>query len=98
MSDCRPLYVCGNGIYEPYNDEHCDTGDATGCTAQCRLEPGWCCFNEQNYTSVCASVCGNGIRQAIWGEQCDDGDLINGNGCSDICELEENWRCPPEGG
>ena len=31
-------------------------------------------------------VCGNGILES--GEQCDDGNLINGDGCSDTCQLE----------
>ena len=32
-------------------------------------------------------VCGDGVVDA--GEQCDDGNLINGDGCSETCEVEQ---------
>ncbi len=38
-------------------------------------------------------VCGNG-GEAEEGEQCDDGNLNNGDGCSNICQLEE-LACTP---
>lgn len=30
------------------------------------------------------------------GEMCDDGDLLNGDGCSRACELEEGFNCAGE--
>ena len=30
------------------------------------------------------------------GEECDDGDLLNGDGCSRACELEEGFNCGGE--
>ena len=47
------------------------------------------------------AVCGNGIPEP--GEQCDDGNLVNGDNCSDICEVElfcGDMICtsPPEDG
>lgn len=30
------------------------------------------------------------------GETCDDGDLLNGDGCSRACELEEGFNCAGE--
>ena len=33
-------------------------------------------------------VCGNGILES--GEQCDDGNLINGDGCNNLCRIEQN--------
>ena len=40
-----------------------------------------------------AAVCGNGILET--GEECDDGNLINGDGCSSTCTIEE---APPGNG
>src|SRR3989344_2838171 len=37
--------------------------------------------------------CGNGLIQPNGGELCDDGNINSGDGCSDICEVEENWGC-----
>jgi cysteine-rich repeat protein len=39
-------------------------------------------------------VCGNGILET--GENCDDSNLINGDGCSSICLVEEGGK--EEGG
>ena len=36
---------------------------------------------------ITAAVCGNGILET--GEECDDGNLINGDGCSSTCTIEE---------
>jgi cysteine-rich repeat protein len=33
-----------------------------------------------------SAICGNGSLEA--GEQCDDGNTINGDGCSDTCQIE----------
>jgi fibro-slime domain-containing protein len=31
------------------------------------------------------------------GEQCDDGNTTGGDGCSETCKLEANYRCPTQG-
>lgn len=36
---------------------------------------------------ACASTCGDSLEQ--WKEQCDDGNLIDGDGCSASCTLEQ---------
>ncbi len=36
-------------------------------------------------------ICGNGILEQ--GEECDDGNLLAGDGCSQLCEIEEGWLC-----
>lgn len=40
---------------------------------------------------ACDRLCGNGVLND--GEACDDGALINGDGCSSTCEVEEGWEC-----
>src|SRR5262245_10312789 len=40
-------------------------------------------------------ACGDGVIQRS--EGCDDANTTNGDGCSRICQLEANWRCPMEG-
>src|SRR5690606_22743623 len=44
---------------------------------------------------VLLPVCGNGIRER--GEQCDDGqaDPESGDGCSETCQQEDGFFCPP---
>ncbi len=37
--------------------------------------------------------CGNGLIQPNGGEFCDDGNINSGDGCSNMCEVEENWGC-----
>ncbi len=39
--------------------------------------------------------CGNGVLDP--GEQCDDGNSDNGDGCSRICQIENNYECPTPG-
>ncbi len=45
-------------------------------------------------------VCGDGILDL--GESCDDGNTANGDGCSDVCQVENGWTCedptPPSDG
>jgi cysteine-rich repeat protein len=35
--------------------------------------------------------CGNGILE--FGEKCDDGNKNNGDGCSNVCQIESGWTC-----
>jgi cysteine-rich repeat protein len=38
-----------------------------------------------------AGVCGDGILDPA--ETCDDGNTANGDGCSDVCQVEDGWVC-----
>jgi cysteine-rich repeat protein len=40
-----------------------------------------------NSLTSCNVGCGNGIKE--WAELCDDGNLTNGDGCSSICQFEQ---------
>lgn len=46
-------------------------------------------------TPDAGDVCGDGTRGIT--EACDDGDTDPGDGCSDVCLVEEGFRCPPTG-
>jgi len=43
-----------------------------------------------------AGFCGNGSVEIGIGEECDDTNFISGDGCSDICQIEEGWECSGE--
>ena len=40
---------------------------------------------------LCLVICGDGAKMGE--EECDDSNLIDGDGCSKICEIESGWVC-----
>ncbi|MEK6860963.1 MAG: DUF4215 domain-containing protein, partial [Nanoarchaeota archaeon] len=63
--------------------------DAIGGTRQESCETGFFKRPVGNYcckTREGEGICGNGIKEGS--EQCDDGNLINGDGCSSLCLIE----------
>ena len=46
----------------------------------------------------CVEQCGNAYVQLSCAENCDDGNTADGDGCSNICQIEGGWTCtnPPE--
>ncbi len=61
---------------------------------------------DTGYVQVCASkdpsgcapqpACGDGIINQP-SEECDDGNTLPGDGCSGICKIEPNYKCPTPG-
>ncbi|CAD8197693.1 unnamed protein product [Paramecium octaurelia] len=45
--------------------------------------------------TMCLNVCGDGLLTKEIG-QCNDGNIQNNDGCSDTCEVEDNWKCQQE--
>ena len=66
--------VCGDDIAGP--GETCDGTDDFACPGAC-LAP-----------CVCGGECGDGVTEAPT-EECDDGNLVNGDGCSATCQIED---------
>jgi cysteine-rich repeat protein len=82
-----------------------NTVDGDGCSANCTVEeeecgnkildPGETCDPPGaiiigDYAVICrddCTYCGDGVLD--FGEECDDGNLINGDGCSAQCTIEE---------
>ena len=64
----------------------------TGCTSECRLEPGFVCNAPPappapTVPATChQTVCGDGVREGT--EACDDKNTVDGDGCSSTCTLE----------
>ncbi len=76
--------LCGDNKID--EGEECDNGEQNGseggsCSADCRNV-------DQGPTGP---VCGNGAIEE--GEACDDDDIDSGDGCNDVCALEEKFRC-----
>jgi len=84
---CPPASVCGDSVLTGY--EQCDDGNAApgdGCSASCRLEPGFKCA-PSGTKSVCSkTVCGDGRTEGF--ETCDDSNSAPFDGCSPSCQLE----------
>jgi len=83
LSNCMCSYpfqpICGNGLIE--GNEVCDDGVNNG-------EYGYC---NEDCTGL-GPYCGDGFLDDLF-EECDDGNLINWDGCSDICEIENGAVC-----
>ena len=96
--------ICGDGVVNA--GETCDGTNFNGLTCS-----DFDNFNDVNSlscdsvsclidTSSCIgeiSSCGDGAVDIEDGEECDDGDLIDGNGCSSICLLEDGASCNNNG-
>ena len=92
--------TCGDGIVG--GGEQCDDGNnkgADGCSPTCQIEAAFYCkntaYNDRN--SLCSTRCGDGLT--MWmltgpgKEECDDGNLVNGDGCSSDCKVEDGYTC-----
>jgi len=93
---------CGDGVVE--GAEQCDEGtedtdgdglinglfygDGLGCTKTCAPEPS---CEPANSDDPCVSNCGDGIKTGA--EPCDDGNLVDGDGCSSTCTVEDGFTC-----
>jgi len=101
---CEAASSCGNGLLE--GSEVCDDGNTAAgdsCDRQCLLElgAGPCTDGAQCGSGTCNTMaaapvcavpvgCGNGVLNDD--EVCDDGNLARGDGCSQFCTLENDWR------
>ncbi|PIR48138.1 hypothetical protein COU80_05940, partial [Candidatus Peregrinibacteria bacterium CG10_big_fil_rev_8_21_14_0_10_55_24] len=47
-------------------------------------------------TDECLPECGDSVREDP--EECDDSNAVSGDGCSDLCVVEQGWECPDTGG
>jgi len=90
--------VCGDGISDPNESRACDDGNDTpgdGCGAECKIEEGFSCSGAP---SICVPdfdppVCGDGISDPNEPDACDDENNVPGDGCSDVCKIEEGFSC-----
>ena len=87
--------TCGDGVR--VDGEECDDGNVhelDGCSAQCTVECGFTCASGEdgNTKDTCTATCGDGVR-SYFVEDCDDGNVVDGDGCSSTCQIEEGWTC-----
>ena len=94
--------TCGDSVVSP--PENCDDGNTTagdGCSAACKIEPGFQCVVPG--MPCTASTCGNGIVEGI--EQCDDGPwamdstgLVKDRPYDGCYNCERDFNCPSPAG
>ena len=86
-------FICGDKIKT--FDEEWDDGNVIsndGCSALWKLESGFSCIQGQTLPlpwTNCHDICGDG--KVFGSTQCDDGNLINGDGCSSACIIEDGY-------
>jgi cysteine-rich repeat protein len=89
--------ICGDGL-RVY--EECDDGNTLGkdgCSKDCTIEEGYRCFPHPTVEGKdkCELLtCGDGVVSGD--EECDDGNTKTGDGCSNKCEIEEDFFCITE--
>ena len=88
---CVYLIKCGDAVLG--GNEQCDPPSVgKGCSADCRLEPGYVCdappaTPDPAQPAKChKTVCGDGNKEGA--EACDDANAVDGDGCSAACTLE----------
>ena len=57
----------------------------------CTIETGWECTAAANDISVCTPICNDSLIKGT--ETCDDGGVVDGDGCSSTCAIEQYWEC-----
>jgi cysteine-rich repeat protein len=71
--DCS-LPVCGDGLLNDLAGEVCDDAvESPRCNGDAKCKP---------------PLCGDGVPNHLAGEECDDNNLVNGDGCTALCKLE----------
>lgn len=81
---CKPSYVFLNDVCS----QKCGAG---------QLFVNSSCVNCETIAGLypnCQEICGDGILYSNDPQVCDDGNLIDGDGCSSTCFVEENFDCP----
>jgi cysteine-rich repeat protein len=46
---------------------------------------------------ICIPICGDGILVTELDEKCDDGNTLSGDGCSELCAIEDGYECDSKG-
>jgi len=97
---------CGDGMFFDQSYIQCDDGNLNnydGCTPTCSVEEGFYCWettaasvvsgqNINQGTSICKEICGNPYGD-FGTFPCNDGNLVNYDGCSKSCQVEEGFYC-----
>lgn len=87
-SNSTTCITCSGGEHFISKDSSCDCSkgyalDGLSCK---KCEPGCILCTAQR----CTDFCGDGV---VNGSDCDDGNTKDGDGCSSICAVEENYTC-----
>ena len=63
-----------------------------GCNSSWNIENGWTWSSGSiSLPSSCSEICGDGIRFNSIATYWDDGNLVNGDGCSSLCNVEAGY-------
>jgi large repetitive protein len=80
---------------DPSECESCNEGyalDGDGNCLQCTAIQGYDLpYYVINGETICTEICGDGLHLGHY--ECDDGNIIDGDGCSKDCSIEDNFAC-----
>ena len=84
-------------MYHACEDGNSNTGD--GCIAHggfCEVEYGWeCGQGDPIEWDYCKEICGDGHDMGTY--MCDDGNINSGDGCDQLCCIEDGFQCDQVG-
>lgn len=75
-ADCGAIERCGDGVFQPGLGEECDLGGGNSNTA-----PDTCRTNCE------LPSCGDNVTDPSNSEECDDANTVDGDECSNLCQV-----------
>ncbi len=111
LEGCDEGLTCADGSACPTlntscasDASNCEVRDSATCSAECKIPTGQgiCANGAQCASGFCdaslglCGACGNGVIDGS--EGCDDGANTAGDGCNEVCQIEDGFACSDNAG